>query len=61
MLNGPSFDKEDSGWLEIMISAFLVTIGEFTNGKYREDRGRDYTLDANGSRLEGGTLGKNKL
>jgi len=31
VLNTLSFDREDSGWLEIMISAFLVTVEKFTN------------------------------
>jgi hypothetical protein len=31
VLNGVDFDEEDTGWLQIMISAFLVTVEKFTN------------------------------
>jgi len=31
VLNGVGFDEEDTGWLQIMISAFLVTVEKFTN------------------------------
>jgi len=31
VLGRAGFDHEDSGWLELMISGFLVTIEEFSN------------------------------
>ena len=31
VLNRLGFDEEDTGWLQIMISAFLVTVEKFTN------------------------------
>lgn len=31
VLSNLSFDKDDAGWLEIMISGFLVTIEKFSN------------------------------
>ncbi len=47
VLNTLSFDREASGWLETMISAFLVIIEKSLRMKSVEDRGRVHTLDTN--------------